>query len=251
MLDGTTYIQKSLRYWESRAERFENLYRLRIQGIKKILRESYKFLENIEDIVDVGCGTGIPDHILTRELGKNLIATDFSRCMLRKALSKQRIQYLVRADALHLTFPRHSLGAILCITVLTDYENKRPFYREFYSCLKKDGIYVHGDYSPDDEYWNLNEHIYPLAFSSRFKLHRQSIKETEENLVQEGFSMLKSKSVNFKVPITVDNYLRIIKSRPGFEFNLQREEEVRQIAENYLIDNELNRELILIISKRN
>ena len=222
-----------------------------MEGIEKILCKSYPYLKNVEGyIVDVGCGTGIADSILEKKLGKNVIGTDFSPSMLKAALSKERMQYLVRADALHLAFPNSSLGAIICITVLTDYRNKKPFYHEFYSCIRKDGIYVHGDYSLNDEYWNLNERSYPLAFSSEFKLSRDSIEDIEKKLVEEGFTILKSESISFKVPMTVDNYLQIIKSRPGFMFDLEKEDQVRKIAEKYLLNDELNRGLILIVSKK-
>jgi len=222
-----------------------------MKGIEKVLCESHPYLKNVEGyIVDVGCGTGIPDSILQKKLRKNVIGTDFSPSMLKVALSKERMLYLVRADALHLTFRKDSLGAIICITVLTDYRDKRPFYHEFYSCIRKDGIYVHGDYSLNDEYWNLNECSYPLAFSSEFKLSRESIEDIEKKLVEEGFTVLKSEPINFKVPMTVDNYLRIIKSRPGFKFDPEKEDEVRKIVERYLLKDELNRELILIVSKK-
>ncbi len=222
-----------------------------MKGIEKVLCESYPYLKNVEGhIVDVGCGTGIPDSILQKKLRKNVIGTDFSPSMLKVALSKERMLYLVRADALHLTFPKDSLGAIICITVLTDYRDKKPFYHEFYSCIRKDGIYVHGDYSLNDEYWNLNECSYPLAFSSEFKLSRESIEDIEKKLVEEGFTVLKSEHINFKVPMTVDNYLRIIKSRPGFKFDPDKEDKVRKTVEQYLLKDELNRELILIVSKK-
>lgn len=222
-----------------------------MKGIEKVLCKSYPYLKNVEGyIVDVGCGTGISDYILEKKLRKNVIGTDFSPSMLKVALSKERMLYLVRADALHLTFPKDSLGAIICITVLTDYGDKKPFYHEFYSCIRKDGIYVHGDYSLNDEYWNLNECSYPLAFSSEFKLSRESIEDIEKKLVEEGFTVLKSEPINFKVPMTVDNYLQIVKSRPGFKFDPEKEDEVRKIAERYLLNDELNRELILIVSKK-
>lgn len=244
-------MEQEFRYWEKRAERFENLYHLRRKGIEKLLRESYPYLKKVEGyIVDVGCGTGIPDSILEKKLRKNVIGTDFSPSMLKVALSKERMQHLVRADALHLTFPNDSLGAIICITVLTDYRDKEPFYHEFYSCIRKDGIYVHGDYSLNDGYWNLNECTYPLVFSSEFKLSRESIEDVEKELVEEGFTVLKSKSINFKVPMTIDSYLQIVKSRPGFKFDFKKEDQVRRIAEEYLSNNELSRELILIISKK-
>lgn len=242
-------VKREFKYWKNRANRFENLYHIRSEGIEKSLREASPYLKNVEGcIVDVGCGTGIPASILKSKLRKNVIGTDFSPSMLKKA--KERLKYLVRADALHLAFPNDSLGAIICITVLTDYRNKKPFFREFYSCIRKDGIYVHGDYSLNDEYWNLNEYTYPLAFSSEFKLARESIEDIENKLVEKGFTILKSKPINFKIPMTIDDYLQTIKSRPGFEFDLEKEEQVRRIAEDYLPNGELNRELILIVSRK-
>lgn len=176
-------VKREFKYWKNRANRFENLYHIRSEGIEKSLREASPYLKNVKGcIVDVGCGTGIPASILKSKLRKNVIGTDFSPSMLKKA--KERLKYLVRADALHLAFPNDSLGAIICITVLTDYRNKKPFFREFYSCIRKDGIYVHGDYSLNDEYWNLNEYTYPLAFSSEFKLARESIEDIENKLVE-------------------------------------------------------------------
>lgn len=50
--------------------------------------------------------------------------------------------------------------------------------------------------------------------------------------------------------MTIDDYLQTIKSRPGFEFDLEKEEQVRRIAEAYLPNGELNRELILIVSRK-
>ncbi len=50
--------------------------------------------------------------------------------------------------------------------------------------------------------------------------------------------------------MTVDNYLQIVKSRPGFKFDPEKEDEVRKIVERYLLKDELNRELILIVSKK-
>lgn len=244
-------VEREFRYWKERAERFENLYRLRRKGIEKLLCESYPYLKNVKGyIVDVGCGTGIPDYVLQKKLGRNLIGTDFSLSMLKAALLKKRIRYLVQADALHLTFPKDSLGAITCVTVLTDYRDKEPFYREFYSCIRKNGIYVHGDYSLNDGYWNLNEHTYPLAFSSEFKLSRESIEDIEKKLVEAGFRVLKSKSINFNITMTIDDYLQIVKSRPGFKFDRKKEDQIRRIADDHLLSNKLNREFILIIGQK-
>lgn len=244
-------VEREFRYWKERAERFEDLYDLRRIGIEKILCESYPYLKNVEGYtVDVGCGTGIPSYMLEKKLGKNVIGTDFSPSMLKTALLRERIRNVVQADALHLTFPKESLGAIVCVTVLTDYRDKEPFYHEFYSCIRKDGIYVHGDYSLNDGYWNLNEHTYPLAFSSEFKLSRESIEYIEEKLVEVGFGVLKSKSIDFDVQMTVDDYLDIVRSRPGFKFDTKKEDQVRRIADEYLLNNKLGRELILIIGKK-
>lgn len=244
-------VEGEFRYWKERAERFDNLYHIRKKGIEKLLCESYPYLENVEGyIVDVGCGTGIPDYILQKKLGRNVIGTDFSPSMLKVALLKERLRYLVQADALHLTFPENSLGAIICITVLTDYRDKEPFYNEFYSCIKRDGIYVHGDYSLNDGYWNLNEHTYPSAFSSEFKLSRESVEDVEQKLVEVGFRVLKSESISFGVAMTVDDYLEIVKSRPGFKFDSGKEDEVRGIAEEYLLNKELKREFVFVISKK-
>lgn len=248
-LNEKTRTQQEFKYWKNRAERFENLYHLRKDGIEKLLHEAYPYLRNVKGhIVDIGCGTGTPSSILARKLGKNVIGTDFSKSMLKLAL--KRIEHHVRADALHLAFPNNSLGAIVCITVLTDYTDKKPFLKEFYSCLRKDGIYVHADYSLNDGYWNLNERTYPLAFSSEFKLSRESIEETQTKLVEEGFTILNSNSINFKVPMTVNNYLKTVKSRPGSKFELEKEDQIRKTAEKYLLNNELDRELILIVSKK-
>ncbi|MFB0514148.1 MAG: hypothetical protein ACETVQ_01075, partial [Candidatus Bathyarchaeia archaeon] len=72
-------VEQEFRYWKNRAERFESLYHLRMKGIEKVLCESYPYLKNVEGyIVDVGCGTGIPDSILQKKLRKNVIGTDFS-----------------------------------------------------------------------------------------------------------------------------------------------------------------------------
>ena len=248
-MNEKTHVKQGFNYWKNRAKRFENLYHLRRDGIEKLLCEAYPYLKKVKGyIVDVGCGTGIPSFILEKKLRKNAIGIDFSKSMLKLAL--KRVEYLVRADALRLTFPNDSLGAIVCITVLTDYTDKKTFYKEFYSCLRQDGIYVHGDYSLNDGYWNLNECTYPLAFSSEFKLSRESIEETGRKLVEEGFTVLNSKSINFKVSMTVNNYLEIIKLRPGFKFDLEKEDQVRKTAEKYLLNDELNRELILIMSKK-
>lgn len=242
-------VKREFRYWENRADRFENLYYIRREGIEKLLCEAYLYLKNVKGcVVDVGCGTGITTFIMEKELEKNVIGTDFSPSMLRKA--KERIRYLVQADALHLTFPNNSFGAIICLTVLTDYRDKNFFFHEFYSCLREDGIYVHGDYSPNDTYWNLNESTYPLAYSSEFKLARESIEDLEYKLVQEGFTVLKSRSIDFKVSMTVNDYVQIVKTRPGFKFNLEKENQVRKIAEEYLSNDELDRELIFIVSKK-
>lgn len=246
-----TRVKQEFRYWKDRAERFESLYHLRSEGIEKILHEIYPYLKRIEGhIVDVGCGTGIPDSLLRSTIRKNVVGIDFSPSMLREALSKERLQYLVQTDALHLAFPKNSLGAIICITVLTDYTDKKPFYHEFYSCLRNHGIYIHGDYSLSDGYWNLNESTYPLAFSSEYKLSRESAEDTKRKLVEERFTVLKSVSINFKVPMTLDNYLQIVKSRPGFRFDSEKEEQIRRIAKEYLIDDELDRELILVVSEK-
>ncbi len=242
-------VKREFKYWKNRADRFKDLYHIRREGIEKSLHEASPYLKKVDGcIVDVGCGTGIPTSIVKNKLGKNVIGSDFSPSMLKKA--KERLRYLVRADALHLAFPNDSLGAIICITVLTDYRDKRPFFHEFYSCIRKNGIYVHGDYSLNDGYWNLNESTYPLAFSSEFKLARESIEDIESKLVEEGFTILESKSINFKVPMTVDGYLQNIKSRPGFEFDFEKEEQVRRIAEDYLLNDELSRDLILIVSRK-
>jgi hypothetical protein len=74
----------------------------------------------------------------------------------------------------------------------------------------------------NDGYWNLDECTYPLALSSEFELSRESIEDTEKKLAEEGFTVLKSKSINFKVSMTVDNYLQIVKSRPRFKFDSEK-----------------------------
>jgi ubiquinone/menaquinone biosynthesis C-methylase UbiE len=243
-------VKTTLEYWQNRAERFESLYHIRDEGIKKILDEVYPYLKNLRNIADVGCGTGIPTYILKKKLKINVVGVDFSKSMLKQATSKRRIEYGIRADALHLPFQNNSLEAVVCITVLTDYKDKKPFFREFHLRLKQGGILVYGDYSLNDGYWNLNQLTYPLAFSSKFKLYRESIEEIGKNLIDESFIVLSSKAVNFKVKMTIDNYISILKSRPGFKFDQEKEEKVRKIAEKYISNEELNRELTLLVFRK-
>lgn len=103
-----------------------------------------------EQVLDVGCGTGIILPFLKKAVGKNgsVVALDFSGRMLRKAAEKYGDSFTyVRANAHEMPFPRASFDTVVCFSVFPHFIDKAKALLECARVLKPGGkiVIAHAD----------------------------------------------------------------------------------------------------------
>ena len=131
-----------------------------------------------DTVLDVGCGSGALDRLLTRRLnGGRIVATDLNRFLLKEAalLADGLPVSFQQANAESLPFPDASFDAAFTITVLEECDADRAL-RELYRVVKpggRVGVIVRAIDLP--QWWNLD---LPEAIRQKTAIPPQSVGRT-------------------------------------------------------------------------
>jgi ubiquinone/menaquinone biosynthesis C-methylase UbiE len=128
-------IKEAYNHWSTTYDSDENLTRDLDQAVcRDILKK-----KNCEYILEIGCGTGKNTEFLS-QIGKHVIALDFSEAMLKKAMKKPGLQNVTFAMAdITKQWPCKDRFAdlIVCNLVLEHIENLSFIFSQAYRALHK------------------------------------------------------------------------------------------------------------------
>ena len=103
-------------------------------------RELIKRIPQVENILDIGTGTGeIVKKLKETHQNSNIIGLDVSFNMLKKAKEKVKNCFFIKASAYSLPFKNNSLDAVLSSLVFRHLDNEKAL-EEFDRVLKKRGF---------------------------------------------------------------------------------------------------------------
>lgn len=114
---------------------------------------------NVQKILEVGCGTGRWLKSL-RILNKKLLGLDYSIEMLKIAKNSNEIDGIVNADASNLPFNNNSFDMIFCINAIHHFPDKKKFFSDAVSCLNVNGVFCIYSVDPHiDKNWYVYEYF--------------------------------------------------------------------------------------------
>ena len=143
-------IQKAYNQWSATYDSDLNLTRDLDQTATAEALSNLHF----EAVLEVGCGTGKNTTFLS-QIGKRVLAFDFSQGMIKKAkekLASTRI-FFCAADVVE-GWPCHSssVGLVTCNLVLEHIEDLSPVFSEAYRTLVKGGLLYVSELHPYRQY---------------------------------------------------------------------------------------------------
>lgn len=158
----TQLIQLNQKFYSNVHKDFHNSRKYPWEGWKRLIKRipKYKSLKNnsilhknqIESVLDVGCGNGRFAHFLAKSYSKlTYIGVDFSKELLARAkfyLSRTDFKYrLLHADLLHnwnkkITSKFDLIVAFGLFHHIPGYENRKKLLKKIVSMLNKNGIFV-------------------------------------------------------------------------------------------------------------
>lgn len=164
--------------------------------------EHYKWMaqllpDNIESILDIGCGTGLElDCIFSRFKNVEVIGIDISKLMLDKLHSKHgdKNLTLICDDYFSYDFGECRFDAVISFETLHHYEycKKVSLFKKIFKSLKPAGIYLECDYIA------LSQEIEDLAFA---ECRRRRDRDGIDN----------DTFVHFDTPLTLEHEMQAIK----------------------------------------
>ena len=149
-------------------------------------------------IVDLGCGTGLElDKIWQKNPNIEVTGVDLCQSMLDKLLEKHSDKHLttVCQDYFQYDFGIGRWDAVISFESLHHFlpERKKELYQKIYNGLKKDGVFILGDYiACCDEEEEL--------------LRRVCLKKREQ------FAVPDNCFVHFDIPLTLEHELELLKN---------------------------------------
>ena len=135
-------------YWE------ENTHTLNDASIKlfeKLLFKHKKGVLNAKQILDIGCGRGMQDVILTKYTTADITAIDICpnniiECNLLAEKNKLQDNItFIEADACKLPFKNESFDVIISLESAFHYPSREIFLKEVYRVLRPGGSFLLGD----------------------------------------------------------------------------------------------------------
>ncbi len=135
-------------FFDKLAENWDSSPKIK-QTIKKIEQKIFPLLKQFfkkgDNILDLGCGTGILLPYLEKLVGKKgkVYALDFSQKMLNKAKEKFADRFVyVKANAHNMPFENEKFDGVVCFNTFPHFVNKLKALKEVYRVLKKDGYFI-------------------------------------------------------------------------------------------------------------
>ncbi|WPX08535.1 class I SAM-dependent methyltransferase [Anaerocellum danielii] len=131
-------------YFDLLADKWDSIVHHDPQKVKRIIETAG--LKEGDTVLDVGCGTGVLEDYLLKEVGKSgkIIAVDISEKMIEKAKEKfkhaSNITFLC-ADVVSLEFEEY-FDVVFCYSVFPHIDDKEKAIKKFAKMLKKTGKLV-------------------------------------------------------------------------------------------------------------
>lgn len=204
------YLQ-DLRKWlhdtsDSPLEEMSDFFSKRLDGYEEhmsVWKKSYKLFAELlplrcRKILDLGCGTGLElDYILEKNPAAEVTGVDLCHSMLDKLSEKHSDKYLVTVCQ---DYFRYDIGcekwdAVISFESLHHFlpERKGELYRKIYHGLKKDGVFLLGDYiACCDEEEELLRNVY--------------LKKRKQSLIPDNHF------VHFDIPLTLEHESRLLQN---------------------------------------
>jgi ubiquinone/menaquinone biosynthesis C-methylase UbiE len=228
-------------FWERRSASFEMDYGIRQKGIAKLAKETADIIDS-RLVLELGCGPAIVASFYPASA--DIVGLDFSSLMLKRA--KKRVPKLVLGDALSLPFRSETFEVVTCFFMASDYVAKENILSEAFRALRKSGVFLYADYSPNDEHWALRREVRP-AVGEACDIHIEGAEELSGKLKHVGLSVYEVKFIRFSAEFRLERY---VKSR----IEIQRLKEMspnlwkrlKACAENGRIE----REFVLLKSRK-
>lgn len=180
----------------------ENIVKTDYNKIGKQYQDTRIILPNIEElkrfinllpknvnVLDAGCGTGLPAAKFLSDLGVNATGIDFSDEMLRLAKENVPKAIFEKQNMTKLDFPDNSFDGLISLYVIIHIprEKHRPLFQQIHKVLKPDGIMLVT--MACSEWEEIGEFCGERMFWSHYKPETslQIIKESGFTIIQDWF----------------------------------------------------------------
>ncbi len=168
-------------YYEKEASKYDNkrskcrCQKLSDDIIKEIV---YGILEDKENILDCGCGTGRFGIYFSKK-GHHVIGLDSSKNMLKicKSKSKGKMKLLL-GDIENMEIKDNSIDGIVSINVLTHFKNKDKILKEFFRVSKDNGLIVFNRVSKPHQILSKIRELLGWSFDN----YPETLEEIKKNL---------------------------------------------------------------------
>lgn len=159
----------------------------------KAVAEPIKASDNVIEILDLGCGSGLElTYIFSKAPNANITGIDLSMKMLENLSNKfqEKIEQLQLIKGSYLDYPLGQNFYDYAVSVMSVHhflpEEKTNLYRKIHNALTDNGIYIEGDYVVDskDEKELLAEYHKKMKSLEKGQLYHIDIPFTMQRQIQ-------------------------------------------------------------------
>lgn len=170
---------------------------------KEVFDEILRGLKNCQKklLLEVGVGSGRNVKPVLEKINLYLVGLDLSKEMLRTARTKliphKQSFDLILGDAEHLPLVDETLDAILCMSTMHYFTNQERILGNFRQLLKKNGVFIYGDLSPQE---SDDEEFLETLERTISKAHARYYKASEINWLMEknGFHVNRTRTIDYR-----------------------------------------------------
>ena len=174
--------------------------RLVDQSWQNIIRDLVP-LDNIDRAAEIGCGGGIYTRTLSDMGISSITGVDFSNVMLetaRRETKKYKSISFIQGEASHTNFKAEELDMVLSRALIHHLDDLPSHFKEVNRILRKDGIHIIQDRTPEDCFLEGSpDHLRGYFFSlfpklkEKEKSRRYESSQVRSSLLAYGFNEIK------------------------------------------------------------
>lgn len=194
-------------YWTQFVDDYEQKQQHVVgDNILKLMQAELLNEQNLGEVLELGCGTGLFSECLGKVAGK-VIATDYSDEMVAAAQNKREgLENVIfrKANALGLEFPDESFDTVFMANLIHIIGNAERVIQESKRVLKKEGVLIITSFAIDEMNF-FNRIIMGIRYLKTFgKPSDEALKEktTQKNieklLLENGLEIVKSRLIGNK-----------------------------------------------------